>query len=154
MKMNGIFVAVLVLGCASALPAQQSAEEQAVWKLEHSYWEDVKALDLKAYRDLWHADFIGWPSISAQPVRKDHIADWITASSAKGLRLQSYSLEPAASQVTDNIVVVHYWITSAWVDKDGKGDPQTLRITHTWLKTAKDWQIISGMSSPEKELRK
>jgi len=140
--------------CALTGFAQQSADEKDVWKLEHSYWEDVKALDLKNYLELWHPNFIGWPSVSARPQGKDHITDWITAYTAKGLRLKSYSLEPAASQVTGNIVVVHYWLTSVWTDKDGSGEPHTLRITHTWLRGDKGWQIIAGMSAPEAEARK
>ena len=69
-----------LVGLCAALPAvgQQSANEQAVWKLESAYWNYVKAVDLDGYRTLWHRDFVGWPSSSAQPARKDHITDWIT----------------------------------------------------------------------------
>ena len=142
---------LVVAGLCAALPAtaQQSANEQAVWKLEADYWKYVKAADLDGYRTLWHKDFVGWPSSSAQPARKDHITDWITASTDKGERLQWYSLEPAASQATENIVVTHYWVTSFWSDKAGKGDaPETTRITHTWIKTPAGWQIVGGMSCP------
>ncbi|HYK51696.1 MAG TPA: hypothetical protein VEU94_18390 [Terriglobales bacterium] len=44
-----------------------------------------------------------------QAVRKDHITDWITANTAKGLHLQSYVLEPVEGQATENLVAVHYW---------------------------------------------
>jgi Domain of unknown function (DUF4440) len=154
MRPNRAWVAVVPLLCVLSGFAQQSAEEVAVWKLEHSYWEDVKAVDLESYIDLWHPNFVGWPSVSPQPVRRDHITDWITANTAKGLHLESYSLEPAASRATENLVVVHYWVTSIWADKDRRGEPHTLRVTHTWMKVGKGWQIISGMSSPEAEVRK
>jgi hypothetical protein len=139
-----------LLGMCTALPAaaQQSADEQAVWKLETAYWNYVKAGDLEGYRALWHRDFVGWPYSSAQPARKDHITDWITALTGKGLKLQWYSLEPAASQATENIVVTHYWVTAFWSDKAGGGEaPQTSRITHTWIKTPAGWQILGGMSA-------
>jgi len=45
--------------------------------------------------------------------------------------------------------VLYYWLTYAWLDKDRKGAPHTLRITHTWLKDGKDWRIIGGMSMLE-----
>ena len=45
--------------------------------------------------------------------------------------------------------MVYYWITFKWLDKDGNGAARTLRITHAWLKTGNDWQIIGGMSMPE-----
>lgn len=144
------WLVLIVLGVCAALPAaaEQSANEQAVWKLESAYWSYVKADDLEGYRTLWHRDFVGWPSSSAQPARKDHITDWITAITGKGLRLQWYSLEPAASQSTENIVIVHYWVTAFWSDKAGGGEaPQTSRITHTWIKTATGWQILGGMSA-------
>jgi len=134
---------------ALSAAAQQSANEQAVWKLEADYWKFVKAADLEGYRGLWHGNFLGWPSSSAQPVRKDHITDWITGLTGKGLRLQWYSIEPAASQATENIVITHYWVTAFWSDKNGNGEPpETNRITHTWIKTPAGWQILGGMSTP------
>jgi hypothetical protein len=76
--MKATMVAVLWLVCVcSVFPEGQSVNEKAVWKLEHSYWEYVKAGDLERYRSLWHPNFVGWPSSSATPARKDHITDWI-----------------------------------------------------------------------------
>jgi hypothetical protein len=147
-------MAVVPLLCAVCCFAQQSADEEAVWRLEHSYWEDVKALDLASYRQLWHPNFVGWPSVSAEPVRKEHITDWISANSAKGLHLESYSLKPAASRATENLVVVHYWLTSVWANKDHQGEPHTLRVTHTWIRVGKGWQIIAGMGAPEPEAKR
>ncbi len=151
---NVAVAAVLALLLAASCFAQQSADELAVWKLEHSYWENVKALDLPAYRALWHPSFVGWPYVSPKPVRKDHITDWITANTTEGLHLQSYVLEPVEGQATENLVVVHYWLTSIWADKDQRGEPQTSRITHTWLRVGNGWQIIGGMSSLQTEVRK
>jgi hypothetical protein len=143
-------LAVALLTTSGAF-AGDTANEKAVWKLEHAYWTYVKAGDLESYRNLWHPDFVGWPMSSARPAHKDHITDWITKSTGKGLHLESYKLEPAASQATENIVVTHYWITDHWVDKNGAGKPETARITHTWIRTPGGWQIIGGMSSPETE---
>jgi hypothetical protein len=146
--MRRIVITVVVMLCAVTVFAQQSAEEQAVWKLEHAYWDYVKSLELEKYKDLWHPNFVGWASSSPQPERKDHITDWIASYTSKELRLKSYELEPAASQVTENVVITHYWLTSLWVDKDGRGEPRTLKVTHTWIRTANGWQIIGGMAAP------
>ena len=146
--MKPICTVILLLLIARPVFAQeQSANEKAVWKLEHSYWEYVEAADLKSYRNLWHPNFVGWPSSSATPARKDHITDWIARYQKKGLHLQSYSLKPAASQATENVVVTHYWISDRWVDKKGVGQAEPSRITHTWIRTPRGWQIISGMSA-------
>ncbi|MBI3477050.1 MAG: nuclear transport factor 2 family protein [Acidobacteria bacterium] len=152
---RNIALAAVLLHCMAAFCfAQQSTAETAVWKLEHSYWEEVKAVDLPAYRALWHPNFVGWPYMSPKPVRTDHITDWITANTTKGLHMESYVLEPADSEATENLVVVHYWLTSAWTDKDRHGEPKTSRITHTWIRVGNSWQIIGGMSSLETEVRK
>ena len=137
----------MALLASTAAPAQ-SADEQSVWKLEQSYWEYVKANDLPHYRDLWHDSFVGWPYSSAKPVHKDHITDWITSETGQGRHLESFKLEHAAIQAGGNVVITHYWLTEHWTDKQGRGKPDTMRITHTWIRTPGGWQILGGMSAP------
>lgn len=139
---------VLVLFTAAAF-AQQSADEQAVWKLEHSYWEYVKAQDVAKYKELWHDNFLGWPSFSTHPMRKDHIADWLTSYGTRGLSLKNYSLQPEGSRATGQLVVVHYLITTVWSKNGDAEQTEIRRITHTWLHGDKGWQIIGGMSAAE-----
>jgi hypothetical protein len=92
---------------------------------------------------------LGWPSVSAAPVHKDHITDWITSQTSKGLAFKTGEFKPAAIQVTEDVAVASYWITFKWLDKDGNGTANTIRITHAWLRTGNDWRIIGGMSMPE-----
>ncbi|MGD0740321.1 MAG: nuclear transport factor 2 family protein [Terracidiphilus sp.] len=147
-KIASVFVILLTaISVATPACAQQSDNEKAVWKLETAYWEDVKALDLDGYKKLWHENFVGWPYSSSQPVRKDHITDWIKARTDKGATMVWYELEPADSRATENVVVTEYWLTSLWADKAGHGEPLTQRVTHTWIKTASGWEIIAGMSA-------
>ena len=129
--------------------AEGSADEQALWKLEHDYWRYVQENDLAAYSTLWHERFLGWPSVSPVPVHKDHITDWITAQTSKGLKFESVNFKPAAIQVTGDVAVTSYWQTFRWVDKNGDGATRGTRIMHTWLRSGKDWHIIGGMSMPE-----
>ena len=148
--MKLVCVVLCLLLSARVAFAGQSAEEQAVWKLEHSYWKYVRALDLESYRNLWHPNFVGWPSSSAKPARKDHITDWITDAQKKGLRLESYTLESAASQATENVVVTHCWVTEKWVDKDGPDKAETIKPTHTWIRIPGGWPIIGMAASVPK----
>ena len=141
------FAAMLLVSAGLVRAQQQSADEKAVWKLEHDYWEYVKALDIEKYLSLWHPDFVGWPFSSAQPQRKDHITDWMKQYTEKGMRLKSYTLEPAASHATGNLVVTYYLLTYHWTDAQGQGEPQIFRVTHTWLRTPEGWKIIGGMSA-------
>jgi hypothetical protein len=145
-----------VLGSAVAgtnahpVPPTSAAEEQAVWDLEHAYWHDVEVNDLAAYRGLWHPNFLGWPRMNSTPLGKDHITDWITSQTAKGLTFKLIEFKPAALRITDDrTAVACYWVTSKWVDRAGAGDSDTARIIHTWIKNGKTWQIIGGMSMTE-----
>jgi ketosteroid isomerase-like protein len=140
----------ILLLLASTAFAQDSVKDQAeVWNLEKAYWEYVKANDLEKYRALWHEDFVGWPYVSSAPVRKNHITDWITANTSKGIKLQSYSMEELATQVTGDVAINHYRIKANWANKEGaEARTDALRITHTWIRTGAAWQIIGGMSAP------
>jgi len=69
----------------------------------------------------------------------------------QGSTFKTVELKPGAIQVTCNVAFACYWITFKWLNKQGNGAPHTLRITHAWLKTGKDWRIIGGMSMPEPE---
>lgn len=142
-------------GAFSEVPAKEPQSETSVntqktlWDLEHEYWRRVQDNDLIAYRGLWHEEFLGWPSVSAAPVRKDHITDWITSQTRKGLAFKSVEFKPAAIQLTGNIALAYYWMTYQWLDKDGKGATHTIRVTHTWLNDGNNWRIIGGMSMLE-----
>ncbi len=131
---------------------QASENEQAVWNLEHAYWRYVQDNDLSAYSDLWHKNFLGWPSVSATPVHKENITDWITSQTSKGLAFKSVEFRPGGIQVTGDVVVTCYWITYGWLDKEGHGATQTSRIMHAWLRDGKHWRIIGGMSMLESAL--
>jgi ketosteroid isomerase-like protein len=143
---------ILVLLFAAAFGQGATNDESHVWNLEKAYWEYVKANDLEKYRALWHEDFLGWPFVSSAPLRKDHITDWIIVNTSKGIKLQSYSIEQLAIQITGDIAVNYYRIKMDWAN-DQKSETRTdaVRIAHTWLRTHDTWQIIGGMSAPVNE---
>jgi ketosteroid isomerase-like protein len=140
----------LLVALATTVFGQDSTKnESQVWQLEKAYWEYVKANDLEKYRGLWRENFVGWPFVSPTPVRKDHITDWITANTSKGISLQSYSIEQLAIQVTGDIAANYYRINATWANGTGAElRTDRFRITHTWIRTHDTWQIIAGMSSP------
>jgi len=87
--------------------------------------------------------------VSPEPVRKDHITDWITNNTSKDLKLQSYTIEQLAIQVTDGVAIDHYRIKITWADNQGaEAHTDAMRITHTWIRTHDTWQILGGMSAP------
>src|SRR5213075_137437 len=119
-----ILMSFLALACTTAYTRDSRKDEETLWKLEHDYWRYVEANDLAAYSKLCHTDFLGWPSIIAAPVRKEHITDWITSQTSKGLAFKTVGFKPAAAQVTGDMAMACYWITLKWVDKDGNGPSQ------------------------------
>jgi len=144
---------IFFLALAASASGQTSAKEETqIWQLEKAYWEYVKANDLEKYRALWHENFLGWPFVNPAPVRKDHITDWITANTSKGISLHSYSIEQLAIQVTGDIATNYYRINFTWANSAGaEVRTDRMRITHTWIRTHGTWQIIGGMSSPVNE---
>lgn len=142
-------IAQVTLASGRATESQPLKDNQKLWSLEHAYWRYVEENDLAAYSGLWHKEFLGWPSVSAAPVYKDHITRWITTQTSKGLVFKMGEFKPAAIQVTGDIAIACYWVTFKWVEKDGAGEAHTTRITHAWLRTGDNWQIIGGMSMPE-----
>jgi hypothetical protein len=73
-----VLLVALMFSMTVLVFGEQSKEEQEAWKLESDYWKYVQAADLEKYKSLWHQNFVGWPSVSAVPARKDQITDWIT----------------------------------------------------------------------------
>ncbi len=142
-------ITLAVLLAATLPAAAQSTNADQVWAREKTYWQYVKAFDVAGYRSLWHADFLGWPYFSPEPVRKDHITDWLGTYKDSGQTLRSYELEQRVIQVTENMVTTTYRIHQHWVDKGGAEHPVVTRIIHTWVREpAGEWVIISGMSAP------
>lgn len=150
LRVMACFLSSALAVCSvGGMPPPASESEQTLWKLEHAYWRYVQDDDLPAYLGQWHQDFLGWPLFNSAPVHKDHITDWITSQTSKGLTFQPGEFKPGAIQITGNVAVVCYWMTFKWLTKDGTGEAHTSRITHAWIKHGNDWQIIGGMSAPE-----
>ena len=105
------FTVVCLVATPWAFSEEPSGEEQTLWNLEHAYWQYVEKNDLAAYSNLWHKDFLGWPSVSSAPVRKDHITDWITSQTSKGLAFKAGEFRPAGIQLTGDVAFTCYWIT-------------------------------------------
>src|SRR6476469_8752069 len=142
-------IGLIVAVTAAAFAGGSDKEQAHIWNSEKAYWEYVKTDDLEKYRALWHENFVGWPFVSPAPVRKDHITDWITSNTSKGIKLQSYSIEQLAIQVTGDIAINYYRINATWANSAGaEVRTDKLRITHTWTRPHGTWQIIGGMSSP------
>lgn len=132
-------------GYASPLSTQQAKD--TVWHFEEQYWKYVKDQDLKSYVTLWDDQFIGYPS-NNKIAGKDHITDWITDMFKDKNRHFAYQLGRRVENVFGDIVIVLYDVTQTWTnDKNEVLETTTYKITHTWKKSDKGWQIIGGMGA-------
>ena len=131
LKTISILLALII--AATAFTASPASDEAHIWNLEKAYWEYVKTNDLETYRALWHDDFVGWPSVSETPIRRDRITDWITNNTSEGLKLQSYAIEQPAVRVTGDVPIDHYRVKANWakVDTNELARTDAVRITHT-----------------------
>jgi CxxC motif-containing protein (DUF1111 family) len=70
-------------------------------------------------------------------------------TTSKGVKLESYSIERLAIQVTGDIAINYYRIKVNWATGEGvEVRKDALRITHTWIRTHGIWEIVGGMSAP------
>src|SRR5438034_2643635 len=119
-------ISLFVALAATALAQNSGKDETQVWQLEKAYWEYVKTNDLEKYRALWHENFLGWPFVSAAPVRKDHITDWITSNTSKGVKLQSYSIRATRHY---SAISRSFWIFRAESERKGQCAPTPVRYS-------------------------
>lgn len=140
-------------GCPPPWPCEVrtfplSGDEQSVWKLEESYWKYVEAFDYAGYNSLWHPNAIAWSERNLVFLERDMEPDeWIQEYQTRGRHLEQFTLQPHQLRAIGNAVVTLYTITSLWADKDGRGEPQSYRFGHTWVKTENTWKILTEMSA-------
>jgi ketosteroid isomerase-like protein len=151
-----LLAATLALSAVVPLAAQEaatehsapelSADQQAVWDMEASYWRYVKAGDVDRYVSLWHEDFVGWPCSTWEPVTKKEVSGWVRDIRDNGWAL-TYTLRPEAVQLIGDLAVVHYGASYVFDYGDGtsEGEGEWRKFTHTWLKVGDSWQIVGGM---------
>ena len=114
-----IAVTVLALFCCmTALSEGLTADEQAVWDLEESYWQYVKSNDIPGYLTLWDDRFVGWPGFSKAPLEKDHIGDWIAPLHSDSALVYDYKLTRGAVRSYGDVVATHYLVEGFYRSSD------------------------------------
>ena len=129
----------------TASPVEQIKNE--VWQLEENYWKYVAEQNLQAYLTLWDDQFIGYPGNNIITA-KDHITDWIANLYKDKNRHFKTELIRKVENVFGDIVIVLYDVNYTWMNEKNEVIEKTYnKITHTWKKTDKGWQIIGGMGA-------
>ena len=144
------FIALLLMTpfllCAQGVDNEWSEAEQEIWALEERYMTAFKDGDVAGLNAFLHADFLGWPSYSSDPVaRAPALAS--VAALRESLVILSVEIRPRAIHLSAEIVLVHYLVVLEIEEGDGGTAATSFRITHTWVKEDGRWRILGGMSA-------
>ena len=151
-ELNATLTALAVFIAALLTPKCVFSEElnqfeQAVWDLEHTYYEYVKNNDPQGYLTLFHQETIGWPALEAAPRGKDETSAWIASVHSNPAATWDFDISLKDIESFGDVVVVHYLLSESVRDADSGVllTSNTYRIAHTWKRVGKRWLIISGM---------
>lgn len=139
------FAVMCVSASAQQEPSSTRATEQ-VWAGEESYWQYVKAHDVKNYMALWAKDFAGWPISDQHPIHWADIASFVTKKGSL-TQVASYNLHRESVEMHGPAVMTYYRATVRRHNADGSESTKIYRMTHTWMKRDGKWQIVGGMSA-------
>ena len=128
------------------VPPSGPDDERDVKEREKQYWEHLKAKDFEGFMAFFHDDWVAWPSIVDEPLKKDDLRKRLVDSDRTK---ESYSsdLKPQAVQLFGNIAVVHYLMNETWKNNDGRKVSRVVKYTHTWVKEEGTWKVIGGMGN-------
>jgi hypothetical protein len=140
---SSLSLSLLVLSIGIAIRCEASEKkwsyaQKEVWKMEQIEWEFWKQGNVKRCMLLYHKNYVGWPSRSAEPVRKSH-----AAAHMKGRIIHSYDIEPLEINIIGNIAIVHYCYSCC----ETNGKTHSGRVTHIWLNENGRWRLIGGMTA-------
>jgi ketosteroid isomerase-like protein len=131
---------------AQVVDSEWSEAEQEIWALEERYMTAFKDGDVEGLKVFLHADFLGWPSYSSDPVARGPALASVTTLH-ESLVILSVEIRPRAIHLSAEIVLVHYLVVLEIEEGDGGTAATSSRITHTWVKEDGRWRILGGMSA-------
>ncbi|UCC74140.1 MAG: nuclear transport factor 2 family protein [Gemmatimonadota bacterium] len=125
---------------------RQSEDEQTLWSLENAYFAHLAIEDLETLESFWHADFVGWPSHSPEPVGRS-AARQSLAELLADTEVRSIDVRPLAVVIRGDVAVTHCFVDLQQRDSETEVSLSSLRVTHTWLREGATWKVIGGMSA-------
>ena len=123
-----------------------SEDEQTLWSLENAYFTVIAQEDFGALERFYHADFIGWPSHSPEPVDRN-VGRQSLEEQLANTEVLSVKLRPLAVVVHGDVAITHLFVDLQQQDSDTEVSSSSHRVTHTWLREGGTWKILGGMSA-------
>ncbi len=131
---------------AQTINSKWTEAEQEIWALEERYMTAFKDGDVAALNAFLHADFLGWPSYSSDPLARAPALASVPAMH-ENMVIRTIEVRPRAIHVSGKIALVHYLVVLETEEGDGSTAATSYRITHTWVEEGGRWQILGGMSA-------
>jgi ketosteroid isomerase-like protein len=139
----------LAVALAMQVPAAEnsgsSEVEQEVWAFEEAYMAAFANANHSDIASMLHGDFLGWPRESKVPSEKSDVERFLKENFPQPLEA-SFTIRRMGIRVNGDVVITHYLVKINGENRNGIGQTQTVRITHTWIKEGVQWKILGGMS--------
>lgn len=141
-------LALIAVGATAStqVSTAQEQSEQTLWGLENAYFAHIAQGELEALERFYHADFIGWPSHSPEPVDRDAGKQSLEELLAD-IEVLSIQVRPQAVVIRGDIAVTHCYVDMQLQDPATEVSLNSYRVTHTWLREGGTWKILGGMSA-------
>jgi hypothetical protein len=142
-------ISLLTLLLLSNFTKAQTSEalKKEVWEMEELYWDYVQKNDIISYKNLWHNDFMGYPSFGDGVSDKSKIGIWIPKLHEDPDLTFSYQLYKKGVNAIDDVFIVFYDADEIWTDtQNNVVKKERLKFTHTWKKYENTWLILGGMA--------
>lgn len=158
-SMIGLFLVVTITSCNEKKKESEPTEtilptiskeqlENEAWQMEEKYWDYVQKIDTVSYKNIWHDDFVGYPSFGGGVGDKSKVASWIPGLHEDPKLKFSYKLHRKATNAIDDVIIVFYDADQIWTDHENNiVKKETLKFTHTWKKYNGNWLILGGMAA-------
>jgi ketosteroid isomerase-like protein len=152
-KMNIVFLTILMSSFLFLFPADKKGNknqesEKEIWALEEAYISYFIDANHRAILSMYHDRFLGWPDQEKQPADKKAARRYLEERYPKPVHM-TYKIDRQGITFLNNIAINHYLLYITWKDKSGNEQKRISRLTHTWIKTGKQWKILGGMSNKQ-----
>jgi ketosteroid isomerase-like protein len=151
MKFNHALVAVVgtvALISSSALLAQDTPDDAAVWSVVERQWASSQGEDTSWVESLLAEDFIGWGKNQPAPRTKESVRMWQEFESRQWTG-EMHELYPLSIVVHGDMAVVHYLYSNAGEDADGKTQVVSGRYTDILVRIEGEWKFIAWHGGDE-----
>ena len=142
-----LVVVTAMLGVSARASRAAASDEETIWNYEQSIYAGRAKGDLSFYVD--HADlaYAAWPPQMKAPM--DYASLAASGKNAAGIAGEKLTMEKNLIRISrDGKVGLSYYTTHRTNRAGGAAVDESFENIHVWIKDAKGWHILGGMSRP------